>query len=246
MAHLSPAERRAFPYADYIPADVLKSLSRAEACDRLVFSAERARVVKRAGTPGRQRELTREIIAMMSAPPRDSTERAVQQRISKAVAAPDALRGMALRRQAQQILVDHPPAPRNPDAEVIVKAVAEEDGLMACYDENGCLIGICQQSAITPAVMPSEIAKAMALAGGPVSAVVQAQDTGPVRAGGTTGLGRPRQTGPAASAPFDGPQRRLPGEPEDRQVVKSLAQHPREASLLAYGRQVSANYGNGS
>jgi hypothetical protein len=51
---------------------------------------------------------------------------------------------------------------------------------------------------------------------------VQARNRGPVSAGGTTGLGQPRRTGPAGSLPVDGPQRALPGDPADRQVVKAL------------------------
>lgn len=60
------------------------------------------------------------------------------------------------------------------------------------------------------------------------SAEAQARNTGPVTAGGTTGLGQPRKTGPAASSPADGPQRALPGDMADRQVVKSLGASWRE------------------
>jgi hypothetical protein len=49
----------------------------------------------------------------------------------------------------------------------------------------------------------------------------QAADTGPVDAGGTTGLGEPRKTGPAAALPADGPQKALPGDVPGRTVVKS-------------------------
>jgi hypothetical protein len=54
------------------------------------------------------------------------------------------------------------------------------------------------------------------------SAEAQARNTGPVKAGGTTGMGKPRQTGPAASSPGDGPQRAMPGDLADRQVIKAL------------------------
>lgn len=158
MAYLTPAERRAFPYADYI-GGALESLSRAEVCDRLVWSAERAQVAKRAAAPGRQREITQEIIAMMQAPPRDMTEREVQQRVQKAMAVPDSFQASAMRRDAQRLLALQPPAPRNPLAEMIVKAAAGEDGLMACYDENGCLVGVCPQSALQPATLPSQVFK---------------------------------------------------------------------------------------
>jgi len=49
----------------------------------------------------------------------------------------------------------------------------------------------------------------------------QARDTGPVNAGGTTGMGQPRQTGPAAALPGDGPQARLRGDVPGRQVIKA-------------------------
>jgi hypothetical protein len=51
---------------------------------------------------------------------------------------------------------------------------------------------------------------------------VQARNTGPVNAGGTTGMGQPRQTGPASSSPANGPQRALPGDVPDRTVIKAL------------------------
>jgi hypothetical protein len=50
---------------------------------------------------------------------------------------------------------------------------------------------------------------------------LQAAETGPVKAGGATGLGKPRQTGPAASSPGNGPHRALPGDVADRKVVKA-------------------------
>ncbi len=49
----------------------------------------------------------------------------------------------------------------------------------------------------------------------------QARNTRPVNAGGTTGLGRPRVTGPGASLPADGPQQARPGDMPGRQVVKA-------------------------
>jgi hypothetical protein len=54
-----------------------------------------------------------------------------------------------------------------------------------------------------------------------LNAAAQARNTDPVRAGGTTGMGTPRKTGPAASLPGDGPQAKLPGD-SDRAVIKAL------------------------
>ena len=47
-------------------------------------------------------------------------------------------------------------------------------------------------------------------------ATAQARNMGPVRAGGTTGMGQPRITGPGASLPFDGPQATHPGDAQTR------------------------------
>jgi hypothetical protein len=52
----------------------------------------------------------------------------------------------------------------------------------------------------------------------------QARDTGPVSAGGTTGLGAPRDAGPDAALPGDGPQQARPGDAAGRQVVKAALQ----------------------
>jgi hypothetical protein len=215
MAHLTPAERRAFPYSDSIPADVLQRLSRAELADRLVYSRELVQKAARASLPAQQRTIAQEMLAMLRAQPRGATEHDVAQRIAKAASVPDAYQGSAIRRSAQELLTAQPPAPRNPDADLIVKAVAGEDGLMACYDENGCLFGVCQQSELTPVVLPSQVAKARAAAPGrrPPAGHVAAYDrngrftgyvrpgdiedldtalarTGPVRSGGTASPGR--------------------------------------------------------
>jgi len=51
----------------------------------------------------------------------------------------------------------------------------------------------------------------------------QARNTGPVNAGGTTGMGQPRTTGPDAALPLDGPQATLPGDAQvpGRMVIKA-------------------------
>lgn len=49
----------------------------------------------------------------------------------------------------------------------------------------------------------------------------QAADTGPVNEAATTGLGQPRQTGPAEALPADGPQAVMPGDVPGRTVIKS-------------------------
>jgi len=83
----------------------------------------------------------------------------------------------------------------------VAKAVPA--GRVAVYDKDGRLAGYAR---------PEDIAD-------PASA--QARNRGPVNAGGTTGLGGPRQTGPAASLPADGPQQARPGDMAGRQVIKT-------------------------
>lgn len=65
----------------------------------------------------------------------------------------------------------------------------------------------------------------------------QARDLGPVKAGGTTGMGQPRKTGPAGSLPADGPQRAVPGDLADRQVIKSLG--PQWTPVYDYTRRLA-------
>ena len=64
---------------------------------------------------------------------------------------------------------------------------------------------------------------AVAKDGMPASPEMQAKSTGPVNAGGTTGMGEPRATGPDGALPFDGPQSALPGDAQvpGRKVIKS-------------------------
>jgi hypothetical protein len=69
--------------------------------------------------------------------------------------------------------------------------------------------------------MPADRTTAAPVAKTAPSAEDQARDAGPVKAGGTTGLGEPRTTGPAAALPADGPQQALPGDVADRTVVKA-------------------------
>lgn len=67
------------------------------------------------------------------------------------------------------------------------------------------------------AAKPADVTKSVP------SAEQQARNTSPVNVGGTTGMGQPRQTGPAAALPDDGPQEVLPGDVAGRQVIKTAA-----------------------
>lgn len=77
---------------------------------------------------------------------------------------------------------------------------------MAVYDQAGNLTHVGRRGDLTP-VLPQD---------------------------GTTGLGTPRKTGPAASAPADSPQQALPGD-TGRQVVKASQATTPEQVIRAYG-----------
>jgi hypothetical protein len=83
----------------------------------------------------------------------------------------------------------------------VAKAVPA--GHVAVYDQHGQFAGY---------VRPEDIDD---------RASAQARNRGPVNAGGTRGLGQPRQTGPAEALPADGPQQARPGDAPGRQVIKA-------------------------
>jgi hypothetical protein len=87
-------------------------------------------------------------------------------------------------------------------------------GHVAVYDQHGRFAGYVQPGDLTD------------------PAAEQARDRGPVSAGGTTGMGRPRRTGPASALPADGPQAALPGDAQvpGRQVIKAARRAPRTAT----------------
>jgi hypothetical protein len=88
---------------------------------------------------------------------------------------------------------------RNASSETVRKALG--DDLVTLYDAAGRPYQVSRSAIQSPEQ--------------------QARNTGPVNAGGTTGMGQPRKTGPAAALPADGPQAKLPGDP-DRAVIKAL------------------------
>ena len=270
-----------------VPDEVRKSITAGELNDRVL---EAGRLSRKAAdltlsTEDRQSAKAR-AQQVMRAAPRADTERTVATKIAKAAQLGDSPQADMLRRQAQDLLDQNPPAPRR-GASV---RKAKEDDPVPVFDQDGNLIGICDPDDITPiggaggqpAAAPppaqdpaaqaqappagQQVAKNSGLkvvvldqfgkryavdrrnirssvrkagddmvvlydeAGHPYSvprsaaqpAEAQARNKGPVNAGGTTGMGQPRKTGPAASLPGDGPQRAQPGDVTDRTVIKSL------------------------
>ena len=110
--------------------------------------------------------------------------------------------------ELQKVLQSLPSAPQ---AETVTK---EKEAAMA--------------ATATTAQAPAAVAKA-----DPRTPEEQARDTGPVQAGGTTGMGLPRTTGPAAALPGDGPQQSRPGDVPGRTVIKALRD---ELKVAVYDR----------
>ena len=257
--------------------DIRKSLSQAEIEDRLVYATQLgAQASNPALSPGQRQEARSRAQQVMTAAPRAVTEQQVADKIAKATRLGNSPQADDLRRQAQQILEENPPAPRRGATVRKAKAAAEDEPIPV-FDADGNLVGICDAADVTPvAGKQATPAAPAAMAGDPVtkgqrlsiwdgtgqryvttrarirktdrprpgvyddgplerllgghdtgygtgvaSPEEQARNRGPVSVGGTTGMGRPRQTGPAASLPADGPQQARPGDVPGRQVVKA-------------------------
>lgn len=261
-----------------VPDEVRKSITPAELNDRVL---EADRLSKKAADLNLGKEDREEARAraqqVMRAAPRAETERLVAAKVAKAAQLGNSPQADMLRRQAQDLLKQNPPAPRRDAA--VRKAEADIAEMVPVFDQNGQLIGIADPGDITPVrgsktnptpeenaqdeqtaenvakatgmvavydaagrpylTYQRQIRKAAAQSGELVTVTdssgrsyrvprsflqspeVQARNTGPVSAGGTTGLGQPRATGPAAALPGDGPQAKLPGD-LDRTVIKAL------------------------
>lgn len=104
--------------------------------------------------------------------------------------------------------------------EAAIRAAAESlQKVLASLPEAPVAKQAKQKGAAMPATAAASAPEAVAKETATPEA--QAADTGPVMAGGTTGLGEPRDTGPAAALPGDGPQQARPGDAPGRTVVKS-------------------------
>jgi hypothetical protein len=140
--------------ANLIPVEVLKSISQAELFDRLTHAEALVRKAQAATEVTDRRGYNAQAQAVLRAQPRAVTEREVAARITKAAGLGNTGQADALRRQAQDLLAQHPPAPRRGDApEVTVakgQAEADDDDLMPCYNQAGMLFGVCPRSALQP------------------------------------------------------------------------------------------------
>lgn len=145
--------------------------------------------------------------------------------IGKALAAFDTaplgvIEGLSAVRKAGRVLSSANEAAIRAAADSLQKVLASLPEAPVAKSKEGAM------PATAAAKAPAQVAKETA------TPEAQAADTGPVSAGGTTGMGEPRTTGPAAALPADGPQAAKPGDVPGRTVVKS-------ALALVYDRDRS-------
>jgi len=112
------------------------------------------------------------------------------------------------------VLASLPAAPAAPDQPV----AKETEGAMPNHTIDLRGKQLAQGSAADTLARPGPVAKTA------MSPEDQARNTGPVNAGGTTGMGQPRTTGPDSALPGDGPQDARPGDAPGRAVVKASLQ----------------------
>ena len=226
MAQIDPAAQHRFGLMiGSVPEEIRKAIDGEELLDRLTQADGLMRKAAAARTPGEGRRLGEEAQRILHARPRAETEAIVLAKMAKARIVGNSDQAAELTRQAREELLAHPPAMRRHGVPV-AKAKAgktEADKLMAVYDQAGNLTHVGYPKDLTPVQAPP----------------------------GTTGLGKPRKTGPASALPEDGPQASLPGDVPGREVVKmsaadvrglarevvaELRADPRFARLIAPGR----------
>lgn len=210
MAQVSPdLQHRVDLLVGSIPQEIRKAIDADELEDRVVQAAGLMKQAGQARTPGEGRRLGEQAQRILQARPRAQTEAIVLAKMAKARIVGNSDQADALVRQAREELLAHPPAVRRNGAPV-AKAKAKEgepDTLMAVYDQAGNLTHVGYPKDLTPVQVPP----------------------------GTTGLGKPRKTGPPAALPEDGPQAALPGDVPGREVIKMSA-----ADVAGLAREVVA------
>ena len=102
-----------------------------------------------------------------------------------------------------------------PSAPMAAETVAKEEAAMPNHTIDLRGRQLAQGPAADVLARPGPVAKTA------MPPEEQARNTGPVNAGGTTGMGQPRTTGPDSALPGDGPQDARPGDAPGRAVVKA-------------------------
>jgi hypothetical protein len=190
---------------DEIPVSILKSLPQDELLDRLAHADDLAARAARTRDPVLAEGYGLVAKAVLAAQPRDAVVKEIARRYLQARRTRDPRQAAALRESACKLMEHNPPAPKRAEVAKARARTVRKSGRVKVYTADGDLIGDIDQSDLQTALPPEE----------------QAANRGPVNTGGTTGLGRPRVTGPAAALPADGPQRSLPGDMPGRTVVKA-------------------------
>jgi hypothetical protein len=146
--------------AGLIPDTILKQIDDEEVLDRLAEYGKRTRDANGASGAARAR-LLQEARAVMQAQPRAATEREVRETVAKASALGNGHQADALRRRANELLVQHPPAPRLQPASAPRPAAVAKAGnagkrapLRLVYDRAG------RMCAVDPSRISRQIAKA--------------------------------------------------------------------------------------
>jgi hypothetical protein len=220
MARITPQQRQRYGplLTGSVPGEVLNVIDDNELEDRFAQASglmQQAAKVAKAATPGAGRQVGEQAQRILNARPRAQTEKIVVAKMAKARSLGDSPQAAALERQARDELLSHPPAVRRHAAPVAKAKAAkpDDDQLMPIYDRDGNLTHVGYPKNLTP-VIP-----------GPTT---QAKNTGPVKAGGTTDAGPPKQAPPAQP---------LPGDVPDRQVVKAAPAATPEQVIKSFGPQ---------
>ena len=210
MARITPQQRQRYGplLTGSIPAGVLKAIDDQELEDRLAQASGLMQQVAKAATPGAGRQSGEQARRILAARPRAETEQIVVAKMAKARMLGNSPQAAALERQARNELLDHPPSVRRDAAPVAKAKAAKADGgtLMPIYDRDGNLTHVGDPKHLTP-VLPQK---------------PQAKNTGPVKAGGTTDAGPPKQASPVEPLPGDLPDRQVVKAATPEQVIKGL------------------------
>lgn len=145
--------------AGIVPDTVLSQISDDELRDRYAYARQLTEQANR--TNGREgARLIQKARAVMVAQPRATTERDVRETVAKASALGNTGHADALRRKANELLEQHPPAPRRgasaAASRLIAKASTKASGsdgepkMVAVFDASGNLVGVVDPADLTP------------------------------------------------------------------------------------------------
>jgi hypothetical protein len=176
--------------ANLVPEGVLKQIDQTELLDRVIYAEELGQRSRNATDPTLRNGYASLAQAVLRANPRAQVARQSAELMARAATLSHTSQADEFRRKAQELLEEHPPAPRRAESSEaaqamrIAKEQGGEDDLTLIYTADGQPCGVVSASKITP-VTAAEIAK-MQEAG----VVIIDAGMGPVNAGGTSGLPR--------------------------------------------------------